>query len=125
MAREVIVGVIGGAVGAGLMKLVKPPPPPPLVITPAKTVIAKQTIPAGGTVTLLPSTSFKFAIILFHGDGDSQVRLDVTVDNTTVSIYGNDQAIELLANQTIVVTAVNTDTTARSSPTIEIAYLSW
>jgi hypothetical protein len=125
MAREVLAGVIGGVVGAGLMRIRAPPPPPPS-ITASKEVIASQSVGAGSSVTLKPTTNYKFAIMLFHGDGDSQVRLDITKGATTISIYANEQAIELLANESISITAVNTDTTtARNSPTIEIVSLSW
>jgi hypothetical protein len=64
--------------------------------------------------------------MLFHGDGDSQVRLDVTKGSTTVSVNGNEQAIEILANESISITANNTDTSApRAAPTIEIISLDW
>jgi hypothetical protein len=119
-----LAGAVGGALTAiGLMKI-KPPPAP---ITSSKQVILKQSIAAGATgVTILPSTTYKFAIILFHGDGDAQIKLTVTVNGTPVTLYGNEQAIELLANQTISITADNTDTTtARNTPTIEILSLSW
>jgi hypothetical protein len=122
MAKEIASGVIGGLIGAGLMRITAPPPS----ITSNKEVIARQTLPSGGNVTLKPSTTYKFAIILFHGDGDSQVRLDITKGTTTVSINANEQAIEVLANESISITAVNTNTTApRSAPTIEILSLSW
>jgi hypothetical protein len=124
MAKEFIAGVAGGLVGAGLMKITAPPPPPPPEAS--KEVIARQSIGAGSSVTLKPSTNYKFAILLFHGNGDSQVRLDVTVGSTTTSVNGDEQAIELLANESISITAVNTDTTtARYTPTIEILSLSW
>jgi hypothetical protein len=122
LAKEIASGVIGGLVGAGLMKIVIPPP----AITPSKEVIARRSVDAGGTVTLKPGTMYKFAVILFHGDGDAQIRLDITRGNTTVSIYGNEQAIEILAGESIEIKAVNTDTGAsRNTPTIEIASLSW
>jgi hypothetical protein len=125
MAREVLAGVIGGLVGAGLMKIRAPPPPPP-AITASKEVIQPQSIGAGSSVTLKPTTTYKFAIILFHGNGDSQVRIDVTKGAVTESIRGNEQAIEVLANESISITAVNEDTaTARNTPTIEIVSLSW
>ena len=51
---------------------------------------------------------------------------DITKGATTVSIYGNEQAIEILANESISIVAVNTDTAnPRNTPTIEIASLSW
>jgi hypothetical protein len=122
LAREVLAGIAGGLVGAGLMKITAPPPS----ITASKEVIASQSVTAGGSVTLKPTTTYKFAIMLFHGDGNEQVRLDITKGATTISIYANEQAIEILANESIAITAVNTDTTApRSTPTIEIVSLSW
>jgi len=125
MAREVVAGIVGGLVGAGLMRIRAPPPPPP-AITASKETIASQSVTAGGSVTLKPSTTYKFAIILFHGNGDPQVRLDITRNGVTESLYGNEQAIEVLANESIAITAVNTDTTtARNTPLIEIVSLSW
>jgi hypothetical protein len=125
MAREVLAGIAGGLVGAGLMKITAPPPPPPS-ITASKESIASQSVGAGGSVTLKPTTTYKFAILLFHGNGDSQVRLDITKGATTVSIFGNEQAIEVLANESIAITAVNTDTAnPRNTPLIEIVSLSW
>ena len=125
MAREVVAGIVGGLVGAGLMRIRAPPPPPP-AITATKETIASQSVTAGGSVTLKPTTTYKFAIILFHGNGDSQVRIDVIKGAVTESIRGNEQAIEVLANESISITAVNEDTaTARSTPTIEIVSLSW
>jgi hypothetical protein len=122
MAKEVLAGVAGGLVGAGLMKITAPPPS----ITASKETITSRSVTAGGSVTLKPTTTYKFAIILFHGDGDSQVRLDITRNEVTVSIYGNEQAIEILANESISITAVNTDTAnPRNTPLIEIVSLSW
>ncbi len=121
---EILAGAVGGALASiGLFKI-KPPPAP---ITSNKQIISPQSLAAGATgVTLLPSTTYKFAIILFHGDGDAQIKLTVTVNGTPVTLYGNEQAIELLANQTISVVADNTDTVAaRNTPTIEILSLSW
>jgi len=125
MAREVVAGIVGGLVGAGLMRIRAPPPPPP-AITASKEVIQPQSIGAGSSVTLKPITTYKFAILLFHGDGEAQVRLDIAKGATTISIYANEQAIEILANESISITAVNTDTASpRNTPTIEIVSLLW
>jgi hypothetical protein len=125
MAREVVAGLVGGLVGAGLMRIRAPPPPPP-AITSSKEVIQPQSVGAGGSVTLKPSTTYKFAIILFHGNGDSQIRLDIVKGAVTESIRGNEQAIDLLTNESITIVAVNEDTaTARNTQTIEIVSLSW
>jgi len=122
MAKEIVAGIAGGLVGAGLMKITAPPP----AITSNLEVIPKSSVGAGASSTIKPSTTYKFAVILFHGDGESQVRVDVTKGATTVSIRGNEQAIELVANQAISITAVNEDTTtARNKPTVEILSLGW
>jgi hypothetical protein len=106
----------------GLMKIRIPPP----AITPNKEVISRQSVGAGATVTLKPSTTYKYATILFHGDGDSQVRIDVVKGDTTESILGDEQAIEILAGETIEIRAVNTDSSSpRFAPMIEIASLAW
>jgi len=91
-----------------------------------KQIIQKQVLDPGATATLLPSTSYKFAIILFHGDGDPQVELTVKVDDKVYTLSGDEQAIEVAANETAEITAVNTDTTSpRNTPTIEMASISW
>ena len=114
-------GVIGGALATlGLMKISK------VVITSSKQIIPPQSLNAGATATLLPQTTYKFAIILFHGDGESQIQLTVKVNTKTFTLSGSDQAIEIVANETIEITATNTDTASpRSTPTIEIASISW
>jgi hypothetical protein len=122
LAKEIASGVIGGLVGAGLMKITAPPPS----ITASKELITSRSVGAGGSLTLKPSTTYKFAIILFHGNGDPQIRLDITKGAVTESVYGNEQAIEVLANESISITAVNTDTASpRNTPLIEIVSLSW
>jgi hypothetical protein len=120
VAREVAGGIIGGLVGAGLMRLAIPR------IEARKERIPRQSIAAGSSSVLKSATTYKFAVILFHGDGDSRVRLDITVNSTTTSIRGDEQAIELLAGESITVVAVNEDTAnTRSSPTIEILSLTF
>jgi hypothetical protein len=120
MAKEVIAGAVGGLVGAGLMKITVPR------ITASKEVIASQSITAGGSVTLKPTTTYKFAIILFHGNGEAQVRIDVIKGAVTERIRGDEQAIEVLANESVSIVAVNEDTAnPRNTPLIEIVSLSW
>jgi hypothetical protein len=117
-------GLIGGAVATlGLMKIAKPVMP---VITSGKTKISSQSVSAGGSATLLPSTTYKFAIILFHGDGEPQIQLTVRVGTATYTLSGDDQAIEIIANEAVEITATNTDTAnPHNTMTIEIAYLTW
>jgi len=117
-------GVIGGALATlGLMKITKPTQ---VTITSSKQIIQQQSLNAGATATLLPQTTYKFAVMLFHGDGDPQVQLTVTVNGKSITLYGDEQAIELLAGESITITANNTDTTnPHNTPTIEIASISW
>ena len=123
MAREVIAGVAGGLIGAGLVRLTTPPPKE---ITASRQMINKQTVSPGAGASLLQLTRFKFAIILFYGDGDPQITLEITRAETSTTISGNEQAIEVLANETIVISAGNTDSfNSRNTPTIEIISLSW
>jgi len=90
-----------------------------------KEVIEKISLPAGVSYALL-SKRYNFAIILFHGDGDLEVKHTVKVNNTVVELLGDEQAIEVLANETIEITATNTSTTtAKSTMTIEILSLTW
>jgi hypothetical protein len=97
-----------------------------LKITPSKQVISKQSISAGGSATLLPATQYKFAIILFHGDGDFEVKHVVRVGNTVAELAGDEQAIELVADETIEITATNTSTTeSKNTMTIEVLSLTW
>jgi hypothetical protein len=123
MSKEVLAGAVGGLIGAGLVRLTTPPPKK---IISSKQVINKQTLAPGAGASLVQLTRFKFAIILIHGDGDPQVTLEVTRDETSTVIQGNEQAIEVLADETIVISASNTDPyDYRSIPTIEIISLSW
>jgi hypothetical protein len=104
------------------MRIVSPPPS----IASSKEVIPQQTLTSGGTATLKSTTTYKFAVILFHGNGDSQVRIDVIKGASTISLRANEQAIEILANESISIVAVNEDASnPRSAPTVEIASLTW
>jgi len=117
-------GVIGGALATlGLMKISKPTQ---ITITSNKQIIQPQSLNPGATATLLPQTTYKFAIILFHGDGDPQIQLSVMVGSKTYTLSGDEQAIELIANESITITANNTDTAnPHSTPTVEIVSVSW
>jgi len=124
MAKEIVAGIAGGLVGAGLMKITTPPPPPPN-ITASREIIARNLVGAGLTITLKPSTMYKFAIMLFHGDGEADVEVRIQGE-TTRTIRGNEQGIELIANESITITAYNSDPNInRYHPTIEILSLSW
>jgi len=119
--RGFVGGLIGGALASfGIMKIAK------AFITSSKQIISPQSISASGSATLLPPTTYKFAIVLFHGDGEPQIQLTVKVNTKTFMLSGSDQAIEVVANETVEITATNTDTAStRNTPTIEIAYLTW
>jgi hypothetical protein len=119
---EVISGVIGGIIGSAvttnMMKIPKP--------ASKKEVISRQTLDPGASVTIKPPTRYYFAIILFHGDGDPEVKHTVVVNGKTAELMGDEQAIEVLANETIEIVAVNTSTTdVKNSMTVEILSLEW
>ena len=123
-ASGLVGGVIGGAMATlGLMKISKPAQ---VTITSSKQIIQPQSLNAGATATLLPQTTYKFAIILFHGDGDPQIQLSITVGSNTYTLSGDEQAIELVAGEQVAITATNTDTAnPHNTPTIEVVYLVW
>jgi hypothetical protein len=124
MAKEVLAGVAGGIVGAGLMKITIPPPPPPN-ITASKEILNRALAPAGLTTTVKPRTMYKFAIILFHGDGDHQAVIQL-VGSTTRTIRSNEQGIELIADEEVEIRVTNEDPNVnRNRATIEILSLTW
>jgi hypothetical protein len=97
-----------------------------LKITPSKQVIAKQTLDPNASTVLLPATQYRFAIVLFHGDGDPEVKHTVTVNGVAAELLGDEQAIEVLADETLEITATNTSTAeSKSTMTIEILSLGW
>jgi hypothetical protein len=97
-----------------------------LKITPSKQVIAKQTLNPNASTTLLPATQYKFAIVLFHGDGDPEVKHTITVNGVSAELMGDEQAIEVLADETLEITATNTSTAgAKSTMTIVILGRGW
>ncbi|MEM4483412.1 MAG: hypothetical protein QXS19_05805 [Candidatus Methanomethylicia archaeon] len=74
--------------------------------------------------TLLDKT-YKFGLMLIHGDGDSSVTITITKQKGTETISntlnGNEQGIEIIANERVIITGSGTGKT----PTIEILYLEW
>jgi hypothetical protein len=93
-------------------------------ISPSEETITPKSVSAGGSATLKDTgtTTITFAIVAFQGDGDAQVRYDVTVGGTTYSLYANEIGIVVVVNATLKIVAVNTDTaSARNTGTIVIA----
>ena len=120
-AKGFVGGLVGGAlVSLGLMKL-----KPPVAISSNLEMIPQQSVNAGASVTLKSSTMYKFAIIVFHGDGDPQITITVTRGDASATLYGNEQAFEFVANQSVQITAQNTDTVTHNTPKIEILSLTW
>jgi len=116
-----IEGLLGGAVAGGIVAGLMKIRPTPTAITASREVIPRQNITAV-PATLKDTTTYKFAIVLFHGDGDSTLTLTVTRGTQTFTLYGNEQAIEIVVNENFKVEATSG---SGYSPTIEIAYLSW
>jgi hypothetical protein len=93
------------------------------IISSNKTIIDKQVLDPGASVTLFNNTVF-FAVALIHGDGDPEVQLIVTVGNDTTTLAGNEMAIAVIANEQLKIEAINTDTAnQRSTPSIDIALI--
>jgi hypothetical protein len=93
-------------------------------ISPSEETIAPQSVGAGGSATLKDTgtTPITFATVTFQGDGNAQVRYDVTIGGTTYSLYANAIGIAVIVNSTLKIVAVNTDTaSARSTGTIVIS----
>jgi hypothetical protein len=121
LTSKVKTGTPRGRATAGLLRITVPPPN----IVATKEIINSGSIGAGQTVTLRPATEYKFAIMLFHGDGhgDVQVRIQGASLRT---INGNEQGIELIGMETVTLVAQNTNTSlTRNHPTIEILTLDW
>jgi hypothetical protein len=111
----------GGRAKPGLMTITAPPPN----IVASKEIINTGPIGAGQTVTLKPATDYKFAVMLFHGNGNPDV--EVRLQGATLrTINGNEQGIELVAGETMTITARNNNASlTRNHPTIEILALDW
>jgi hypothetical protein len=124
--EKAISGVLGGALAGGLISAIGLMRIKSTTITSSKTIIAQQTLDANSTTTLLSSTTYKFAIMLFHGDGDPQIQLSITVGSNSYTLNGDEQAIELIVGEQVSITATNTDTAnPHNTPTIEIAHITW
>lgn len=93
-------------------------------LQPYKNVIAGKTLNAGAVETLHESPH-KFALVMFSGDGDPQVRITAQIGQNTYTFTADSFALFAVINETLKITAENTDTTIRASPTIEIAGVRW
>lgn len=96
----------------GLMKIRAP------TLTSQRVTVPSTRITSPAT---LYNNTLRFAIVLFHGDGDPSVTLSVTRGSDVFTLYGNEQAIEIVANETLRIDASGNGAT----PTIEILVLSW
>jgi len=88
-------------------------------------IIPRYSLAPGASVTLLEMTYYKLAFIVLHGDGGSNIRIDVTVGDITKSAYGNEQALDHVANTTVSISATNDGIVEQYTPTIEILYTIW
>ena len=123
-ARGFVGGLVGGTL-VSLMSLSLMRLRPPVAISSNLEMIPQQPVNAGASVTLKSLTMYKFAIIAFHGDGDPQITITVIRGDASATLYGNEQAFEFVANQSVQITAQNTDTVVRNTPKIEILSLTW
>jgi len=120
MSKELVSGIVGGLVGGSISKALMKIPTP----RSNKVVVSSQLLEPGETRTLISNT-YKHGIILFHGDGDPEVTHTVTVNGVTTELMGDEQAIEIISNETVEITATNTSTEPKSTMTIEILSLVW
>jgi len=119
-------GVLGGALAGGLIAALGLMKVKKITLQSGRTTSVSTPLNPGESKTLLPQTTYKFAIILFHGDGDPQIQLSITVGSNNYTLNGDEQAIELIAGEQVTITANNTDTANQhNTPTIEILYLTW
>ena len=88
-------------------------------------IIPRHSLAPGATITLLERTYYKLAVIALHEDGGANVRVDITTGNATESAYGNEQALEYVADTTVSISATNEGTVEQYTPTIEILYMIW
>jgi hypothetical protein len=124
-SKDNVSGVLGGALAGGLitalglMKIKK------ITLQSGRTTSTSTPLNPGESKTLL-SGQYGFAVILFHGDGDPQVQLTVTVGSNNYTLSGDEQAIEIITGEQVTITANNTDTAnLHNAPTIEIIYINW
>ena len=88
-------------------------------------IIPKQSVPPGASVMLLQPTYYRYALILFYGDGGSTVELDIKIGNRSTTIHGYTQAIGVVTEDMLEITARNVGAGSQETQTIEIAYLLW
>jgi len=118
-------GVLGGALAGGLVTVLGLMKVKKITLQSGRTTSVSTPLNPGESKTLL-SGQYGFAVILFHGDGDPQVQLTVTVGSNNYTIAGDEQGIELIAGEQVTITANNTDTAnPHSTPTIEIVSIQW
>jgi hypothetical protein len=117
--RGFISGFIGGVLGGILVShFLKP------TLTFTRKIIDQQLVDPNATITLISKTFYKFAIIIFHGNGEHEVQLTIVVGEKTYTMCGDEQAIEVLTDENIEIYALNTDiTNPHYTTTIEIIYL--
>ena len=125
-SKDNMSGVLGGALAGGLITALGLMKVKKITIQSGRTTLISSQLNPGESKTLLSPVTYKFAIILFHGDGDPQIQLSITVGSNTYTLNGDEQAIELIAGEQVTITANNTDTANQhNTPTIEILYLTW
>jgi hypothetical protein len=111
----------------GLMKIRAPPPP-----IRSEFIMLSGYVPPGATVELLPSTFFKFAVIVSYGNGEPQTRVDIEVGpypgtiEYVNSFFPDQAATRIYANKAVRIIARNTDLySPRSYTRVDIIYLDW
>ena len=87
--------------------------------------IPRQSLPPGASIILFPQTYYKYAMLLFYGDGGDGVRLNVRIGAELHQIDSDNKAISVVADNYLEITATNISTAEQSTPTIKISYITW
>jgi len=95
------------------------------IIKSSEFVIPRQTVPPGASVTLLEPTYYRYAFMLFYGDGGDGVIINVKIGGEQHQTDGATKAIGVAPEKIIEIEATNTSPYEQTTPTISIAYMVW
>ena len=95
------------------------------IIKSDRQVILRQSVEPGASITLLPQTYYRYAMIFFLGDGGDGIRLYVKIGTELHQLDGNHEAIGIVTDNYLEITATNTSAVEQQTPTINISYIIW
>ena len=95
------------------------------IIKSGEQTIPRQSLASGASIILLPQTYYRYAVVLFYGDGGDNVRLDVRIGAELHQIDSDNKAISVVTDNYLEITATNISTIEQQTPTIKILYIMW